>query len=480
MKNMPQPRILFVTGKLAEPALRRILDEVAPQSGFEPRVAVLPITVAALATTPWIARHLTVGPDIDRVVLPGLCAGDLGAVVAGAVTVERGPNDLRDLPEFFGLRSGPRPRPVNYGAYDIAILAEINHAPRLTLGELLKQAHALRADGADVIDVGCDPGPAWEGAGVAVRALLAEGLRVSIDSFHNDEVEAAVAAGAELVLSVNRANGDRARGLFERYGCEFVVVPDVPATLEGLDETVQRLAADGVPFRIDPVLEPIGFGFAASLGRYLEVRRRYPDAEMMMGVGNLTELTDVDSAGVNVLLLSFCQELGIRSVLTTQVINWCRSCVRELDLARRLVHYACRERVLPKHLEPDLVLLRDPKLREHGDQTLRELAARVTDRNVRLFAERELLHVLNDKMFLQGSDPFELFAKMQEHEAIDPSHAFYLGYEMAKAVTALTLGKNYTQDQALRWGFLTQPEPSHRAPLPGAEPLSPSPDRTLQ
>ena len=92
-----------------------------------------------------------------------------------------------------------------------------------------------------------------------------------------------------------------------------------------------------MPFRIDPVIEPIGFGFAASLGRYLEVRRRYPDAEMMMGVGNLTELTDVDSAGVNVLLLGFCQELGIRSVLTTEVINWCRSCVRELDLARRLV-----------------------------------------------------------------------------------------------------------------------------------------------
>ncbi|HBB75748.1 MAG TPA: dihydropteroate synthase, partial [Planctomycetaceae bacterium] len=48
--------------------------------------------------------------------------------------------------------------------------------------------------------------------------------------------------------------------------------------------------------RLDPVLEPIGFGFAASLGRYLEVRRRHPAAEMMMGIGNLTELTDVDSA----------------------------------------------------------------------------------------------------------------------------------------------------------------------------------------
>ena len=65
-----------------------------------------------------------------------------------------------------------------------------------------------------------------------------------------------------------------------------------------------------IPFRIDPILEPIGFGFAASLGRYLEVRRRYPEAAIMMGTGNLTELTDVDSAGVNTLLVGFCQELA--------------------------------------------------------------------------------------------------------------------------------------------------------------------------
>src|SRR5262249_8745108 len=117
---------------------------------------------------------------------------------------------------------------------------------------------------------------------------------------------------------------------------------------------------------------------------------------------------------------------------------------------------------LPKHLEPGLVLLRDPKLREQGEQALRELAARITDRNFRLFAERGLLHVFNDKMFLQGTDPFALFGQMQAREEIDPSHAFYLGWEMAKAATALTLGKNYVQDQALRWGFLTVPEGGHR------------------
>src|SRR5262249_517990 len=83
-----------------------------------------------------------------------------------------------------------------------------------------------------------------------------------------------------------------------------------------------------------------------------------------------------------------------------------------------------------------------------------ELAKRVTDRNFRLFAERGAMHVINSQMLLSGTDPFQLFEEMRARAEIDPSHAFYLGYEMAKAVTALTLGKNYVQDKALNWVLL--------------------------
>jgi dihydropteroate synthase-like protein len=456
---MTRPHLLFITGKLAAPALHRVLTGLAPAAGFDYQVAELPITVAALASTGWIGRHLRVPEGIDRVILPGLCAGDVAELHA-SVPVERGPKDLLDLPDYFGAA---KPAPTAGASHDISLLAEINHVPRLSRNELLQQADAYRATGADVIDLGCDPGTTWGGVGDAVRALRDRGLRVSIDSFEPTEVEAAVAAGAELVLSVNSSNCARARS----WGCEVVVIPDVPATLAGFDETIGKLQDWGVPFRVDAVLEPIGFGFAASLHRYLSVRERYPGIEMMMGIGNLTELTGVDSAGINVLLLGFCQELGIRSVLSTEVVNWCRTAIHELNLARRVVYRACRERILPKHLDPDLVMLRDPKLRERGAAALEELAHGVADRNFRLFAERGLLHVLNGHLFLQGTDPFELFAQMEAAEAIDPAHAFYLGYEMAKAVTALTLGKNYVQDEALRWGFLTVPERPHQGTMRG-------------
>jgi dihydropteroate synthase-like protein len=452
-------RILFVTGKLAEPALRRVVAELAPAGGFEPTVVVLPITVVALATTAWIAGHADPPQGFDRIILPGLCQGELAVLhdAWGDVAVERGPDDLRDLSEFFGGEAATR---AGYGGHDIAILAEINHAPRLPLSDLLTRSRQAHRDGADLIDLGCDPDSTWTGVADAVRALRDDGLRVSLDSFNVDEAQHAARAGAELVLSVNRTNREAARD----WGCEVVAVPDVPETLEGLDETMAMLSAAGVPFRVDPVLTPIAFGFAPSLGRYLDVRRRYPAVEMLMGVGNLTELTDVDSAGINVLLLGFCQEVGIRSVLTTEVINWARSSIRELDLARRLAYHAYTGKVLPKHLEPNLVLLRDPKLRIHGEETLRELASRVADRNFRLFAENGLLHVINRDVHLRGDDPFVLFDTMMRQSPIDASHAFYLGYEMAKAVTALTLGKNYVQDQALRWGFLTAPEKNHLKP----------------
>jgi hypothetical protein len=266
----------------------------------------------------------------------------------------------------------------------------------------------------------------------------------------------AVSAGADLVLSVNGSNRSMARD----WGVEVVAIPDQPGSLVGLDQTIEFLARSGVPFRIDPILEPIGFGFAVSLERYFEVRRRYPEAAMLMGVGNLTELTDVDSAGVNTILAGLCQELNIRSVLTTAVINWARSSVRELDLARRLVHHAVTHHTLPKHVEPRLVALRDPKVVDFGVDNLAEFQRRIRDPNWRIFAEGGMIYALNNARFLCDPDPFVLFEQMS---VVDPAHAFYLGYELMKAKTALTLSKSYRQDQALEWGFLTEPEVSHLA-----------------
>src|SRR5262245_30202426 len=90
-------RVLFVSGRLAEPALKRVLGETAPPFAFD--VAVLKITVAALMTTEWIARFLEVPAGTDLVLIPGLCEGE-SSVIADklGVRVEKGPKDLREIP----------------------------------------------------------------------------------------------------------------------------------------------------------------------------------------------------------------------------------------------------------------------------------------------------------------------------------------------------------------------------------------------
>ena len=442
-------RVLFVTGKLAEPALRRTLAEMAP--AFSCDVAVMKITVAALMTTPWIARFLDVPAGADLVLIPGLSEGD-PAVIAEkvGVRVEKGPKDLREIPEYFGRAASMR----EYGAYDIEIVAEVNNAPRLPRDALRREAEYYRASGADVIDIGCTPGRAFPALAEVVRELLASGMRVSIDSFEPAEIRAAVGAGAELVLSVNGSNLAVARDLAGTRA-RVVAIPDFGQGIETLEPTISALERWGVPYLIDPVIEPVGYGFMASLERFAEARRRYPDAPLFMGIGNITELTAADTTGVNALLVAICQEIGVRAVLTTEVIPWARGAVREVDIARRLMHHAVTRKTLPKGIDDRLVTLKDPQILAYTETELRELQRAVTDPNFRIFTDRDAITVFNHERFVRGTDLHEIFAQLGVDE---PTHAFYLGRELMKAKLAVTLGKTYRQEGALQWGYLSPPD----------------------
>jgi dihydropteroate synthase len=448
-------RVLFVTGRLAEPALRRVLADMQPEFGCD--VTVMGITVAALMTTEWIARTLTVPPGTDLVLLPGLCEGDTGPLAARVgVAVEKGPKDLREIPAYFGRVAAAH----GYGGWDIEIVAEINNAPRLSAGEMRAAADYFHAAGADVIDIGCTPGLPFPTLGDTVRDLVSAGMRVSVDSFDRDEIRTAVAAGAELVLSVNAANLDVARDL-AGTPARVVALPEPGGGLESLDPIVEQLETWGVGYLVDPILEPIGFGFTRSIERYAAARRRFPATPMLMGIGNVTELTAADSTGVNALLIAICQELGIRTVLTTEVIPWARGAVREVDVARRLMHYAVTRQTLPKGVDDRLVTVKDPAVLTFTEEELRALQSQITDPNFRIFADRGGITVLNNEQFIRWSDPARLDDLFAQLHVSEPTHAFYLGRELARASLAAMLGKTYRQDGALSWGYLTPADEPH-------------------
>ena len=187
------------------------------------------------------------------------------------------------------------------------------------------------------------------------------------------------------------------------------MIPDFGEGLDSLARNVSRVDALGASYVIDPILDPLSFGFTASIERYCETRRRYPDAEMLMGLGNLTELTDADSVGINAVMAGVITELGIDYVLTTEVISWARGAVRELDLARKLMHYAFQNRMLPKGLDDGLVALKDPPFETYSEEELRDMQQQVRDKNFRIFADGEWVYVFNRDIFVRGHDPHRLF-----------------------------------------------------------------------
>jgi dihydropteroate synthase-like protein len=408
-------------------------------------VAVLRITVAALMTTPWIARHLADVAGVERIIIPGLCEGDVREIEdRWAVKAEKGPADLRDLPEYFGQRALRE----EYGGHDIRIFAEINNVPYLAREAIVRQAEYYRGSGADVIDLGCALDRKFDDVAEVVGLLKARGFTLSIDTLDPGEILAADRAGVDYVLSVNGHNLHVA----PEIRATPVLIPDSPQDLATLDRAVARLEALGRPYILDPIIEPVGFGFAAGLDRYVQVRARYPAAEMLMGIGNITELTDADTTGMNALLIGFCQELGIRHVLTTEVIPWARGAVREVDVARQLMYAARRRGVLPKRIDDRLLTVKDSRPKSYTEPDLRALHEAITDPNFRIATTRDAIYVFNNRLFVSGTDIQALFDQLGVE---DPGHAFYLGRELMKARLALLLGKTYVQEQPLRWGYLT-------------------------
>jgi dihydropteroate synthase len=206
----------------------------------------------------------------------------------------------------------------------------------------------------------------------------------------------------------------------------------------------------GRPFLADPILEPIHHGFVDSITRYREMRARWPDIDMMMGTGNLTELTEADSLGVTALLVGMCSELSIRNVLIVQVSNHTRRTVEEHDAARRVMYAAKADSALPKGYGRALLALHDKRPFVQTPEEVAQAAAEVRDPNYRITVAEDGIHVYNRDIHRVGTDAMAFFPDLDV--ASDGAHAFYLGAELAKAETAWRLGKRYVQDEPLDWG----------------------------
>ncbi len=441
-------RILFITGRLAEASLRRILETIDSKD-FDYEIKQLGVSVAALITAKMVQRRLPNAGDCNQIMLPGLCAGNIEDLSNFyGVDVVRGPIDLKDLPEYFG--SPAQRNPLNL--YSVKIFAEIVDAPDLSIDRILQKADAYKNAGANVIDIGCLPGREFPHLEETIQTLNSEGFQTSVDSLNDQELLRGGQAGANYLLSLS----EKSLWIADEVESTPVLIPEDGLGIESLYTTIEHIAPSGREFLADSILNPIHFGLTKSIVQYYELRQRYPEVPIMIGTGNLTELTDSDTIGMTAMLLGLASELDAAAILTTQVSRHACTAVAEADLARRIMFAAKADSSLPRGYSDGLLALHEKKPYPSTADEIRELAKQIRDPSFRIQVSEEGLHIFNRNGLFEATDPFDLYPNLTLDD--DASHAFYLGVELARAQIAWLLGKRYLQDRMLNWGCLTEPE----------------------
>lgn len=433
--------ILFLTGHLARARLEAVLAGM--DGAFDWKVLDIGVKVAALMTEEIIMRRLPNPVEADQVMLPGRCRADLERLSSRfGVPFLRGPDELKDIPTYFGRAR----KASDMTKYDIQIFAEIVDASALSVDSILKRASDYIQKGANVIDLGGLPDTPFPYLEEGIRTLKQQGYKTSVDSANPEELLRGGKAGADYLLSLN----EDTLHIADEVASIPVLIPKEHGDMASLYRAMDALDKKSRKYLVDPVLDPINFGFMESLERYAQVRRERPDAEMLMGTGNLTELTDADTTGITGVLLGIASELHIRNVLVVQVSPHTRRTVEEHDLARRIMFASRAEHELPKDYADGLLCLHARRPFPQSSDEIAESAREVRDKNFRIEIAEDGIHIYNRDGHHIAQDAFDLYPKLGVDQ--DGAHAFYLGAELARAEIAWRLAKRYAQDEPLDWG----------------------------
>ena len=435
--------ILFITGKLAEKNLKKILDCIE-EKDFSYEIRNRNINVAALLTTEMIYRRIGNVDNFSKIILPGKVRGDIDELAKKLkIEIERGPEELKDLPVMFG----GNPLKYDLSKYEVHIFAEITDAPNMKIQEIISMANYYRDNGADIIDIGCLPNKPFPHLSETIQELKRQDFYVSIDSHLDKELILGGKSGADYLLSIKSDNFY----ILDEVDSYPILIPK-DGDMASLYDCIDRCIENKRIFIADPILDPINYGFTQSITRYSELRKRYPDIHIMMGTGNVTELTHADTTGMTMILMGIISELKINHILTTEVSKHCRTVIKESDLARRIILAASLGNTTPKHINSGLLTTHDEDPIRYDSQEVEELFEQVKDSSYRIMNTDDGVNLFNKKGLQVAIDPFDFFEKIDVGD--DTGHAFYLGVELARAQIAHQLGKTYEQDEELKWGCL--------------------------
>ena len=469
-------RILLVTGRIAEREVRKI----AERYGCD--VYVADVDVASFLT-PNHLKDLDLS-KYDLVLIPGMAKGNWKELerVKG-VKVRLGPIHYSDLPyilerieELELSHEIPACRLLNLNKAEesvrlvdsidecyfyigdvrvggrIKVVAEIVDATELDNDSLIDRINYYLESGADIIDLGIPIDFDSRDVERVVKVARDHCKALSIDTFNRKAIEIGVKHGVDMIMSVSHEN----------INCLDLVRDKAVVVVDRDVERLLRLVdtAKGFTDRViaDPLLDIRVF---ESLMRYHEFRSR-SDVPLLMGVGNVTELFDADSIGINALLTYIAEEIGCQLLFTTEASDKTRGSVRELRISTYMAKASKLKKIPPKDLGFDLLVFKEKRIRRESFEVREVVEAKPSEfvrdpkGDFRIWVG-DRIYCQHESVTVVGENAKEIIDTVIRLGLISRlDHAGYLGRELKKAELALKLGKSYVQDEVLNFGIYSK------------------------
>ena len=466
-------RILLPTGAATESLVRRAA------AGYDADVMVTGEIASFL--TPHALRLLLKDKKYDSVIISGMCTASFEQVERETgIAIYRGPRHAADLAmvlPLLGTESLSRTIPADEflaarkaenalrrieerekdaipdflirgvkigGGSRIKVLAEIMDAHRC--GDIRDAVENFLDSGADIVDLGFGF-DATPDEVTRVFSLLSDiEAPLAIDTQDPSLIRAALSR-ADMVLSLQETNIPEVGKEVANAGVAVVVVPGNST----LTKNIALAKKAGIRCIIaDPLLQPVGSGFTRSLFRF-----KKNDCPIFFGAGNVVELLDADSVGMNALLAGIAAEVAASVIFTSEHSDKTRGSIREMRRATEMMVLA-KDRPYPKDLGIDLLVLKEKRRRREPplDYEVSSAARTMPDEimydpkgNFRIGIEgNQIVAVIHGKAIKGVHWKDVLFTLLSQGDVSLLDHAGYLGRELYKAELAIRYGRSFEQD----------------------------------
>ncbi|MHA1124612.1 MAG: dihydropteroate synthase-like protein [Candidatus Heimdallarchaeota archaeon] len=523
-----QYKILAVTGRSAENLVRNYLPKNV-------ELKVLPINVAAFITQELILENISreFAKKFDIIIVPGLVQGNTSSLKDSLeIPVVKGPKYASDIgmtlseldvfelstiyPADQHLRSKKFEetkkllndgftKPINKKINEFSIgslytfpvgitrppliMAEIVDATKLSLEKVKERASYYLKHGADILDIGAVANKPQPDKIVKIINELKQlqdknKFAISVDTLNVEEIEAAIKAKVDLILSIDHGNiAHLGPKIPKDVGVVIIptnisegFMPRKPADrVDSLIQLQKKLKEFGLTKIVaDPIIEmPVYPGFINSLRGYIDFREHDAQTPMMTCIGNVTEFIAADAVGINVLFNTIAVELGIQFLLATDVSVKCRGGVSEIVKGRNLAYAAKCRNAPPKGHGINVLLAKSRTANdldiqiptkvetiklESQDKELYSLEIeRDPKGNFIIWTDyhKQLIFIIHldpktnePTILLKARNARLLFDEIMKRGLVTKlSHAFYLGRELERAEVCLYLGKTYIQNE---------------------------------